>query len=122
VDERKRFMLLFRTLEPRRRGEIRRLAWFGRQAPDAETAWYVKMLTEGVTTAWRGALLVGIGLLWVAVGTVTIVLISDRGADRPFGFGLAVAQIVVGLLGLALQMMYRRARRVNEPIAVPPGR
>jgi hypothetical protein len=54
------------------------------------------------------------------LGTVTIVLIRDGGVDRPFAVGVAILQIVAGLVDLGLLVMYRRANRVNESAAVPP--
>jgi hypothetical protein len=50
MDEQERFLLLWRTLEPRRRGQIRRLAWLGRRAPDPETALVREMLAGGLTS------------------------------------------------------------------------
>ena len=64
--------------------------------PDPETAWFVKMLAGGLTTAWRRALLVAIGVLWLALGTVTIVLITRRDVDRPFVLALEIGQIICG--------------------------
>lgn len=119
MDERRRFRLLWKALEGRRRGEIRRHAWLGRQASDPETAWFVKMFAGQV--ALRSGLFVVAGLVWIALGTTMIVVIRDRGVDRPFAFGVAVMQIFTGLLFFGVLAMYRRAHRVNEAIAVPPG-
>lgn len=119
MDERKRFRLLWKALDGRRRGEVRRHAWLGRQAADPETAWYVTMFTGQFTRlSW---LYVGAGILWIALGTVTIVLMRDRGVDQPFAFGVAVLQVITGLVYLGLLAMYRRAYRVNEAVAVRPG-
>jgi hypothetical protein len=119
MDERRRFLLLWKTLDRRRRGEIRRYAWLGRQASDPEAAWFVKVLAGALSTGGRGSVLAVGSLAWIALGAVTIVLIGN-GVDRPFAFVVAILQILTGLLGLFLFAMYRRARRVNEPIAVRP--
>lgn len=119
VDERRRFRLVWKALDRGRRWEVRRLAWLGRRASDPETAWFVKMFTEQFKR-WS-AVFVGAGLLWIALGTVTIAVMRDRGVDQPFTFGVALLQIITGLAYLGLLPMYRRAHRVNEPVAVPPG-
>jgi hypothetical protein len=55
MDERWRLLLLWKTLDRRRRAEIRRYAWHGRQASDPETAWFVKVLAGALSTGGRGA-------------------------------------------------------------------
>lgn len=110
---------MWKALDARRRAEVRHNAWLGRQASNPETAWFVTMFTDPfVRWSW---LYVAAGLLWITVGTVTIVLIRNRGVDRPFAFGVAVSQIVTGLVYFGLLAMYRRAHRVNEPSAARPG-
>jgi hypothetical protein len=99
--------------------EVRRHAWLGRPAPDPETAWFVKMFTEPFRR-WSAVFVVA-GLLWITLGAVTVVVIRDHGVDRPFAFGVAVLQIITGLVYLVLLAMYRRAHRVNDAVAVPPG-
>jgi hypothetical protein len=42
-------------------------------------------------------------VLWIALGTVTVVAITSHGADRPFGFGLGITQIAMGVFGLVAQ-------------------
>jgi hypothetical protein len=120
MSERTRFRLLWMALDRHQRFEVRRHAWLGRRAPDPETAWFVARFTDQfVRWTW---VYVAAGLLWIALGTVTIAIIRDRGVDRPFTAAIAVLQIVTGLLFFGLLAMYRRAHRLNRPVAVEPGR
>ena len=99
--------------------EIRRCAWLGRQAPDPQTAWFVKIVTEKFTK-WPVVVIgIAVGLWLIARGVIWFVTMTD--AHRPVGVALAFAWLIPGFLNLTLLATGRRAHRLNEPKARMPG-
>jgi hypothetical protein len=111
-DDRRRFRLVWLTLDMKRRMRVSGLAILGRRAPDPETAWFVYMFALGQLRLRWFRLLAGIALLGVVVWAF-----ARTHEPAP----LLVLQFVAGVIFLLASLWtHSRAVRVNRPIARAP--
>lgn len=108
----RRFWLIYRTLDIKRRMRVGMLALLGWRAPDPESAWLVyKFARQQLRLRW---LRLVIGVAFLAVSVWAFAQIHRLAA-------LLVVQFSAGIVLLGSLWTHSRAVRVNEPIARAPG-
>jgi hypothetical protein len=121
VDERRRFRLLWKTLDRRRRWEVGKLAFLGQEAPDSESAWLaLRLIREtpwGRMGLWVQLLIVAGGF---ATGVVLWILLVPRGGGW-FQVFVALLMLAGSVWLLVQTFTFRRAVRLNRPIARLPA-
>jgi hypothetical protein len=123
VEDERRFRKLWKALDRRRRWEIIKLAFLGREAPDPDTAWFVVTLIR--RSPWGRARIWLRGLvLAIASGTgVGLVMAAMYGR---LGFKISAlvnaGLLLIGAFAFAVtSRTFPRALQLNEPIARRPG-